>query len=164
MVENLTPQCLEEACNFAKELGDVKFIAGGTETQTNDKPDYYVNLMALKDLQFVKFSKEEGGKIGAVTPLYNLVKSEAIKNQYEELYIVLNNISKNEKKGRGTLGGKIICMVPEVINELIKLNAKIYIRGSDHEYIIELKQFIKEMKNILDPDEIISEIQIPISI
>lgn len=164
MIEYLYPTCLEEACNFAKELGQVVFIAGGTEIETKEKmPEYCVSLMVLKEFQFAEFDEKTGGRIGAITPLYVLSESDMIREQYPDLHKVIKQMTEDEKRRNGTLGGKIICQIPEVIHELLKLNAKIHIQGSDHGYNIELKKFMEENpRNVIDPDEIISEIQISI--
>lgn len=164
MVEILKPICLEEACNFVSELGNAAFAAGRTEDVKIEKGEYLIDLTALTELSYIKWNGTNQIKIGALTSMDMLAQNNVVKEKLSDFQKICEVFGNQEDKKRGTLGGKIVVRVPEIMNELLKLNAKIHIQGTDHGYNAGLQEFLEEQGHgILDPDEIITEIIIQLN-
>lgn len=159
MEEVLKPTCLEEACNFVSELGNAVFVAGATEEKQSEEIEYFIDLTVLKDLSYIKWNGTNQLKIGALTSMEVLAQNDVVKEWFPGFQKICEIFGNDHEKKRGTLGGKIAARVPQIMDELQKLNVKIHIQGADHGYNASLQEFLEEQGHgILDPDEIITEI------
>ena len=84
--EYLKPENIEQATEMLAQYGeDVKILAGGTDLLVRMKkgllePRY---LISLKNLDSLSYIKEEADciKIGAKTPLIDIIESDFLKNK-----------------------------------------------------------------------------------
>lgn len=163
MTEYLHPAYPEEACNLARELQSVHFIAGGSETQEFPRLyEYIINLKDIKALCFAEYGEAAGGRIGAAMPFSAWRDCAVLENPYPKLYEFICRYGRDEQLKNGTLGGKLVCNNVEIINVLKQLGGKLKIQDADHWYRMDVGEFAKQCeKGRLQPDEIITEILLP---
>ncbi len=107
--------------------GNARAIAGGTDLVTLLKgmctlnpPEKVVNLKTIPNMNYIR---EEGGslKIGALTTLTAIAKSDVVKNKYTALAQAAKATASPELRNTGTIGGNI-CQKPRCIYYRAELN------------------------------------------
>ncbi|MCD4721523.1 MAG: FAD binding domain-containing protein [Desulfobacula sp.] len=110
----LEPANLEEALDLLATHGDdAKILAGGTDLLVRMKKGLLKpkNLISLKALNELSYIKEDDGyiKIGARTPLADIIASELIQNKARALFQACEEIGAiTIQHYRGTIGGNIL--------------------------------------------------------
>jgi xanthine dehydrogenase YagS FAD-binding subunit len=94
--------------------GKTLLYAGGTDALARlkeeiDKPDQIVNLKAVKELHYIK-EEEQGVRIGATTPLYELTENKACEGM-SGLQEAVKSIATLQLRNMGTVGGNL-CQKP----------------------------------------------------
>jgi 4-hydroxybenzoyl-CoA reductase subunit beta len=111
--EHLQPESLDEALGLLSEHGEqAKIIAGGTELLVSMKqglltPNYLVNLKAIPELSFIAYDEERGLRIGALTKLTTLTRSQVIQDGFSILAQAANSVAAPPLQHMGTLGGNL---------------------------------------------------------
>lgn len=168
--EYIAPPTLEEACSLAADLGaDAKLIAGGTDVVVAMKekkltPKYIIDLKKIEGLEYIDFDEKEGWKIGALTKLRTLEKSELLKEKFTAVSDAAHYVASTQVRAKGTMAGNMINGIPsaDTVPILLAMDAKIVIKGADHTHICPISEFYTGLKkNILEPGDIVTEIQIP---
>ena len=112
--ESKHPRSVEEAIELMHEVdGDARFLAGGTDLNPNMKhrlftPKRVVFLDRVEQLRGIE--EEEGGgiRIGAMTTLTEVLKSELLQQRYPSLCQAVKLISGPQLRNMGTLGGNVM--------------------------------------------------------
>lgn len=110
--EHFEPRSVDEALEFlAEHAEEAKLIAGGTELLVSMKlgllaPGYLVNLKEIPELNFIAHD-QEGLRIGALTKLATLVRSEVVKDSYPILAQAAGCVAAPPVQEMGTLGGNL---------------------------------------------------------
>lgn len=111
----IQPENINSASKYLKTNNEALAFAGGTDLLGLIKdeiiaPDQLVNLKSLANLNYII---EETGqiKIGALTKLTDIEKSDLIKNNFTSLYESVREIATPQLKNVGTIGGNI-CQRP----------------------------------------------------
>jgi len=111
--EHLQPESLDEALGLLSEHGEqAKIIAGGTELLVSMKqglltPNYLVNLKAIPELSFIAYDDQRGLRIGALTKLTTLTRSQVIQDGFSILAQAANSVAAPPLQHMGTLGGNL---------------------------------------------------------
>lgn len=148
-----------------------RIIAGGTDLipairkGTLSSPfQHMVDLSAIRELGYIR---KDGGwiHIGAVTRLADAGDSKIVREYGPLLSEAIQHVGSLQIRNQGTLGGNLANASPaaDTAPPLLVLGARVVLKSIDKERVIPLDQFFGGPgKTILTPDEILTEIQIPI--
>lgn len=160
------PLSLNEAISILKDYeGETRIIAGATDFFADDHPavEALVDICGLK----LSYIKEDEGflKIGALTTINELVKSEVISSKYHGLWEASKVLGDKTIRNTATIGGNICSSVPSAdsVPALVALGAVLSIKAPSGEKKVKIEEFFTgPRKNVLKKNEILTEIQIPI--
>jgi carbon-monoxide dehydrogenase medium subunit len=165
----LEPASLDEALALlARHGGEAKLMAGGTGLvnlmkQRLVRPSFVIGLRALKPLAGIA---ENGGlRIGALATLQSLEGSEAVRRKAPLLAATCRHVATVRVRSMATLGGAVSHADPflDTPPALIALDAQIVARSARGQRTIQVDQFFKGyLETVLEPDEMVTEIQIPV--
>ncbi len=170
--EYLAPKTLEEALTLLSQYDEEerKVIAGGQSLliimrQKLIMPKYLIDIKGITDLDYIKFDKKEGLKIGALTIHRAVEKSPIIQKEFSVLSEMEGNLANVETRNWGTIGGDIAHSDPcaDPIPVLIALNARLKMTGPNGDRIVNAEDFTVDFyESVLQHDELLTEIQVPI--
>jgi 4-hydroxybenzoyl-CoA reductase subunit beta len=109
--EYLEPSSLREAFALLSQYKeDAKVIAGGTDLLPRMKkkvqrPKAVISLKAIGDFNYIR--EEDGLKIGALTPLQQIVDSSLIREKVSFLAEAAHTVGTVQLRHMGTIGGNI---------------------------------------------------------
>lgn len=149
--------------------GKAKVFAGGTDLLPKMKrreltPKYLIALSGIPDLRFIKYEKGKGLRIGAATPLNEILESSIIKKRYPILTETISQMASTQVRNVGTIGGNLCNAVPsaDTAPSLIVLGAQLKLVGSQKQRTVFVEDFFKGPdRTVLGSMELVSEIQIP---
>ena len=165
----LRPASIEEACHMLSEHGDnAKLIAGGQSLlpilkQRIFAPEYIIDLKNLSALNYIT-EESNGVRIGALVTHRNVETSSLIKRRFPVLVEMERWLGQPQIRNWGTLGGDLAHADPagDPAPPLIALGAKVKAVNLQGERIIPLEDFFEDyFTTVLEPDEILAEIQLP---
>lgn len=169
--EYLKPGTIDEALKLLQQhKGEAKIIAGGTDLmlQMRNKtlsPKYVIDITGISQLKTISPQNGEGLSIGPLTTMSELEESRVINQKFPVLCQAAANLGSVAIRNVATVGGNICNSLPsaETAQALLALGAQVRIVGSGKpDKVIDLEQFFTGAgKNVLQPDELISEILIP---
>lgn len=164
------PNTLAEAISLLQKYGDeAKILSGGHSLIPMMKlrfatPEYLIDINDIPGLSHIK---EEGGvlKIGALTREAEVEHSDLLKKHFPIFGDVTKLIADPQVRNRGTLGGNLAH--GDAANDhpavMLALNATVIATGPEGERAIPIDEFFFGFyMTALQPDEILTEIQIPI--
>jgi len=167
--EYLAPKTLDEALHLLNKYRDknIKILAGGTDLlvkmKTTDlQVDYLLNIKNIPELDFVDTKK--GLRIGAVTPLSHIIKEEKVKTNYIALYEGIISMAAPAVRNMGTVAGNIGNASPaaDTVPPLMVYGAEVKLQSKRGERTVLVEDLITGVgKTLLEPDELIAEINIP---
>lgn len=168
--EYCRPQTLFEAFALLKQHGDAaKILSGGQSLIPMMKmrlarPEYLVDINHIAGLAYIK---EEGGylKIGALTREADLEASDLIRSKYPLILDTAFMIADPQVRNLATVGGNLAHGDPANDHPatMLALNAEVIATGAEGQRNIPLKEFFLSLfTTALQPDEILTEIRIPI--
>ncbi len=168
--EYFDPMKKEEVFKLLDKLGDdAKLLAGGQSLLPMinfrlARPEFLVDINKLHELDFIT---EENGYIclGALTRESAIENSELIKSKIPILSEAVKYIAFLPIRNKGTLGGSIAHADPsaELCLIMIALQAQIKIESSkDTRWVDAEDFFLTYLTTVLEPNELITEIRIPI--
>ena len=169
-IECLFPKTLSEALLLLKKRKEAaKAIAGGTDLLPKMKrreltPKYLIDLKGIADLNFINYETKEGLRIGAMTTLSEVGESSVVRKNYPILVETVSQMASIQIRNIGTVGGNLCNAVPsaDTAPPLISLEARLKIVGPKIERTVLVKDFFKGPdETVLDPFELVAEIQIP---
>src|ERR1035441_107851 len=110
--EHLAPSTIEEACAFLAAHGNSALpLAGGTDLLVKMKvrkvvPQYLVDLKGISGMDSIRFSEQDGLRIGALATIQSLKNSVVVKRQCKILARSAATESSVQIRNIVTLGGK----------------------------------------------------------
>ena len=164
------PKTIDEAVSILEKYQEnAKILAGGTDlivAMQNKKinPKCLVNLKSVQGLNYILYDEKHGLKIGALTTLREIEKSEKIKKWHHILHQVAQKMASPSVRNLATIGGNLCNASPaaDMAPPLICLSAKVKIVGPKGGKLIDLENFFTGPgTTILRSDEILLEIQVP---
>jgi CO/xanthine dehydrogenase FAD-binding subunit len=168
--EYFSASSLQEACSLISQYKDVgKILAGGQSLitllrQKLISPTCLIDIKGLKELDFIEFDKKSGLRIGALTTHRAIEKSSLIKEKYNVLSEMEKSVASVQTRNWGTIGGNLCSADPigDPGPSLIVLGTKIKLVSAKGERVVALEDFFTDyFTTIIEPDEILAEIQIP---
>jgi carbon-monoxide dehydrogenase medium subunit len=168
--EYLRPNDLGEALQFlADYAGQAKVIAGGTDLvlllqQGLVKPNAIIDVSNVPELNYIR--KENGFlKIGAATRMRDIETSSVVRANIPMLAEAAQLVGEIGVRNIATLGGNLANASPAADSAppLLVLDANLKVRKAKSERIIKLCDFFLHVKKTtLDPEELITEVSVPI--
>jgi carbon-monoxide dehydrogenase medium subunit len=154
---------------LAGKQGKAKVFAGGTNLLVDIKqgaanPQCLVDIKSIPGLDSVRYQANEGLKVGALTTIRTIETSTVIKNKFTILSQAAHKIGSAQIRNRATIGGNLCDASPsaDTAPALICLGASVKTQGSGGERSMLLEDFFTGPgETILQPDEILTQIQIP---
>jgi carbon-monoxide dehydrogenase medium subunit len=164
------PQTLEEALSLLSTHGDeAKILSGGHSLIPMMKlrlaqPAHVVDINALTDLAYIE---EEDGvlKIGGLTREAMLEASDLIRSLAPIIQETCSFIADPQVRNMGTIGGNLAHGDPgnDHPATMLALRATVVATGPDGPRRIEIDDFFEDFyMTALEPEEILTEIRIPI--
>ncbi len=168
--EYFAPATLDEALALLSKYGDeAKILAGGHSLIPMMKlrlasPPYVIDINGLSDLSYIK---EENGflKIGAMTREADLEQSDLVAQKVPILLDTTKVLADPLVRNLATVGGNLAHGDPANDHPatMMALGAQVVAVGPNGSRIIPVDTFFLDlMMTRLEPDEILTEIQIPI--
>jgi carbon-monoxide dehydrogenase medium subunit len=166
----LRPGTLKEALAMYAEHDDCKVICGGQSLliimrQGMIAPEYLLDIKHVKELDYIKFDKKDGLKIGATTTHRSLEKSDVVKKNYPALVAMENKLASIQVRNWGTIGGNLAHADPagDPAPVLIALKADIKVGGAKGDRTMPLEDFFVDyFETTLDKGELVLEVQVPL--
>ena len=167
--EYLRPKSISEAIAFLQQYGDdAKILSGGQSLIPMMKfrlarPAYLVDINRISGLSYIK---EEGGslKIGALTREYDLESSDLIRSKYPIILDTAHVIADPQVRNMATVAGNLAHGDPANDHPatMLALGAQVVATGPQGERVIPIEEFFVSLfTTALQPDEIVTEIRIP---
>ena len=132
------PATLENALDLIKKKGS-RIIAGGSDLLVqmktgNLEPQALVNILGLKELDFISLDGKGNGKgleIGAAAQLYKIEENEKIQRNYAALFEAVKCIGSTQIRNMATMVGNICNASPgaDTLPPLIVFGAEVVIQG-----------------------------------
>jgi carbon-monoxide dehydrogenase medium subunit len=170
--EYFAPKTVEEALKLLSQYKDdeYKIIAGGQSLNTLMKhrlisPEYLIDIKGLSDLEYIRFDKKEGLRIGALATHRDVEKSSVIRKHYGVLAEMEENVASVETRNWGTIAGDICHGDPaaDPAPVFIALNAKLKIASSSGERTVDAEDFALDFfETAVKPGEMVTEIQVAV--
>lgn len=166
----LAPKTLKEALSMLdKYQDDYKIIAGGQSLLILMKhglvaPEYLINIKGLSELDYIKYDAGEGLKIGALTTHRSIEKSDFMKNGYGVLAETENKLASIQTRNWGSIGGNLCHADPagDPMPVFIALKATLTVSSINGERTMPAEDFsLDYFENALEPNEMLTEIQVP---
>jgi carbon-monoxide dehydrogenase medium subunit len=167
--EYFAPKTLDEALTLLDKYRDeCKVIAGGQSLiilmkQGLVAPKYLIDIKRISELDYIKPGKD-GLEIGALTTHRAIEKSPAIKNGLSVLAEMERRLSYIQTRNWGTIGGNLSIGNPagDPAPVLMALKASIKTASVSGEKKMPIEDFFVDFfKTALEPNELLTEIQIP---
>jgi len=168
--EYLRPNNLDEALTaLAGCSGKGRVLAGGTDLvlllqQGLVKPSRIIDISNIPELSFIR---EEDGclKIGAATKMRDIETSRSVRAKIPMLAEDAQLLGEIGVRNLATIGGNLCNASPaaDTAPPLLVLDASVKVKKAESERTLKLSDFFLHVKKtVLGPDEILTEVTIPI--
>ena len=168
--EYLRPNTIPEAIAMLQQHGDAaKILSGGQSLITMMKlrlarPAILIDINRISGLSHIK---EEGGylKIGGLTREAELEVSPLVRSKYPILVDTTHVIADPQVRNLATVGGNLAHGDPANDHPatMIALGAQVVANGPKGERVIPIDNFFVSLfTTALKPDEILTEIRVPV--
>ena len=164
------PESVQEASQLLARHGDsARVYAGGTELLLVMKEGlaHYERLINVKKIRDLDQAKLEGGliSIDALSTHRRLAGSPVLRQHLPAFTEMENNVANIRVREVGTIGGNLCFAEPHADpgTLLLVLGAKlIAATGTGRREIPIEKFFVDAYENCLEPDELLTEIRVPL--
>ncbi|MFQ6040231.1 MAG: FAD binding domain-containing protein [Candidatus Poribacteria bacterium] len=165
------PKTIAEACALLTKYTGAKIVAGGQSLtpllkQRLIEPECLINIKKIAALNYIEYDEGAGLQIGALTTHRQIEKSPLIESQCGVLSEMAKVLGDVQVRNVGTIGGSL-CHADPVADPpvaLMSLGANVNVKAvnSDGSRIIPIDEFFTDyFETALQPDELLTEIQIP---
>ncbi len=168
--EYFCPSSIEEGCSLLyKHKPAAKILAGGTDLFVKMKkkeilPKVIISLKGIQKLDRIERDDKGGLKIGPLVTHEALVNHPIVREKFDFLSEACFKIGTRQVRNMGTLVGNLCNASPssDASAPLLVLGTKLKLVDLYGERVVPLEEFfIGPFQTILDPQEIVAEIQIP---
>ena len=166
--EYFAPRTLDEAVSLLGKYPDSKILSGGQSLIPMMKlrfasPPYLIDINRIPNLSYIK---EDGGflKIGALVRESELEESDLVRSKYPILYDTSAVIADPLVRNRATVCGNVAHADPANDHPatMLALGAQFVAKGPKGQRMISVNDFFTGLyTTALEPNEILTEIQIP---
>ena len=168
--EYLRPTTIPEAIAFLQQYGDdAKILSGGQSLIPMMKlriarPAYLIDINRIAGLSYIK---EDDGhlKIGGLTREAELENSPVVRSKFPIIHDTAHVIADPQVRNLATVAGNLAHGDPANDHPatMLALGAKIVATGAKGERVIPVEDFFVSLfTTALQPDEIVTEIRIPL--
>ena len=167
----LMPETVAEACSLLSQYkGKAKIIAGGTDLLPKMQmrvmaPEYLVGLKNITGMNYIQYDEVDGLRFGAMATIHEIETSPVVRERYEVLFHAVSSMASTQIRHMGTVAGNICNAVPsaETAPALIVLGARLKVVSPRGERVIPIEDFFTgPSRTVLEEDELLVEIQIPV--
>ena len=167
----LEPQNIKEAIAMLSAYrGEAKIIAGGTDliVQMKSKvlsPGYVVDISRLPLLTGISFQETTGLRIGSMTTIREIQRSEVIQERYVALARAASRLGSLAIRNVATIGGNLCNALPsaDLAPALIGFGASLNIIGPAGTRKILLENFFTgPRRSVCEAEEIVTDIIVPV--
>jgi aerobic carbon-monoxide dehydrogenase medium subunit len=166
------PTSLSEAIALMEEYGPKKasLYAGGTDLFVAMKkrgytPDALINLKSIEGLTGIDFDAQKGITIGGLATLGDIARSEIVKQHLPPLWDAVQVMASVQIRNLATIGGNLCSAWPsaDTAPPLIALGASVKLHGAKGERTVLVENyFARAGKSVIEPDEILTQVTIPV--
>jgi carbon-monoxide dehydrogenase medium subunit len=168
--EYFCPSSIEEGCSLLyKHRTEAKILAGGTDLFVKMKkkeilPKAVISLKGIQKLDRIEWNDREGLRIGPLVTHEALLSHPIVREKFDFLSEACFKIGTRQVRNMGTLVGNLCNASPssDASAPLLVLETKLKLVHLYGERVVPLEEFfIGPFQTILDPQEIVAEVQIP---
>ncbi|MBU0465888.1 MAG: xanthine dehydrogenase family protein subunit M [Proteobacteria bacterium] len=161
---------IEEACALLAQHGEeAKVLSGGQSLVNMMKqrlvsPHIIIDIKGISNLDYIRYTDDDGLRIGGLTTHRSVEKSDIIKEKFPMLAEMEYTLASVAVRNWGTVGGNLCSADPasDLAPTLIALGAEVTLTGVDTERVVRLEEFfVDSFETILNKDEILTEIHVP---
>lgn len=162
---------MDEALSLlSRYKGKARVIAGGTDLVPKLRrreikaPDYIIDLKGIAGLDYIKYDKGSGLRLGALATIHAVETSPVIREKFAVLSQAAESMASPQVRNRGTVAGNICNGVPsaDTAPALLTLEAKLKVISPKGERTVSIEDFFTgPNQTVLADDEILQEIQVP---
>ena len=161
---------VNETCKLLSQYGEeAKLLGGGQSLLTLMKqnlvvPSTIIDIKGLSELDYVRYDKNDGLRIGALTTHRSLEQSDTVKENFAMLAEMERTLASVAVRNWGTVGGSLAHADPasDLAATLLALNAEVTLVRSGNERMVSLDDFFVDyFETVLQPDELLTEIHVP---
>ena len=169
--EYYAPATIDEAVSFLERFGqDAKILAGGQSLIPIMKlrlasPKYVLDINRIPDLEYV-LEKDGSILIGARTRHHEIERSQLLKEKLGMMTETASQIGDPQVRNNGTIGGSLAHADPagDWGATMIALRGTLHASSSKGKRMIKAEEFfVDTLTSSLKPNEILTEIQIPLN-
>src|SRR5262245_47941340 len=168
--EYFSPTNREEALSLLAEYtGEAKPLAGGQSLVPSmnfrlAQPSILVDLNGITDLFGIEAASDGGLRIGAMTRQRSVERSPLVAERAPLIAEAMPHIAHPQIRNRGTFGGSLAHADPaaELPALAVALDARLRVQSSNGERVIPASEFFLGLfTTLLEPDELLVEVEIP---
>jgi carbon-monoxide dehydrogenase medium subunit len=161
---------VNEACDLLSQYGEeAKLLGGGQSLVTLMKQDfvsplYLIDIKGISDLDYIRYDKTDGLRIGALTTHRSLETSDIVQEKFSILTQMEHTLASVPVRNWGTVGGNLAHADPasDLAPTLLSLGAKVTLTGPNGERVVGLDDFFVDyFETALQSDELLTEIHVP---
>jgi carbon-monoxide dehydrogenase medium subunit len=168
----LPANTVKDACDLLAQYGEeAKILGGGQSLMTLMKegfvsPAYIIDIKGLSDLDYIRYDKIDGLRIGALSTHRSVETSDVVKENFAMLAEMEHTLASVAVRNWGTVGGSLAHADPasDLAATLLALGAEVTLTRSAGDRVLSLDDFLIDyFETALQPDELLTEIRLPIS-
>jgi len=168
--EYFDPTSVGEAVALLQQhAGSAKVLAGGTDLFLRMHrrallPDVVVDLKRITELADLRYSDQEGLRLGATVTHGEVVEHAAVQQHYGALATAANWVGSLQTRHRGTVVGNLCNASPaaDTAPALLSYGAIVTIVGPEGQRELPLEAFFQEPgRTALAPAEIVTALRLP---
>ena len=163
---------VNEACELLSQYGEEAKLLGGGQSLVNlmkqslVNPSYIIDIKGLSDLDYIRYDKRDGLRIGALSTHRSVETSDAVTENFAMLAEMECTLASVAVRNWGTVGGSLAHADPasDLAATLLALGAEVTLTRSAGDRVLSLDDFLIDyFETALQPDELLTEIHLPIS-
>lgn len=169
--EFLQPRSTSEASRMLADLGDdCRVMAGGTALllamrQRMVAPTHVVSALQIEGLRGISLDPRDGLRIGALVKHAELARSELVQRHYPVLAAMAAQVANPQVRNQGTLGGNFCYADPATDPPgcLMAHGAQLVLASAHGQRVLSVEEFLVDYYvTALEPDELLTEIRVPV--
>lgn len=170
--EYLSPSTLDQALEYLNShKGQSMVMAGGTDLIPKIKsrklktPDFIIDLKNIPGLDYINYDDQNGLTIGSLVTISEIEKSLLIQDKYPLLSEAAAGLASVQVRNRGTLAGNVCNAVPsaDTAPALLVLEASLKLVSTRGTRTVKINSFFTgPNQTVMSPDEVLTEIQLPV--
>ena len=161
---------VNEACELLSQYGEEAKLLGGGQSLVNLMkqdlviPSTIIDIKGLSDLDYIRYDKKDGLRIGALSTHRSVETSAAVKENFAMLAEMERTLASVAVRNWGTVGGSLAHADPasDLAATLLALSAQVTLTRSAGERVVSLDDFFVDyFETALQSDELLTEIHVP---